>query len=66
MSIETKVSAAIKESGMTYRAISQKTSISYARLYAVMNGRGELRASEYLALCKLLRLDPRNAEGVTI
>ena len=58
MSVEEKMAVAIAESGMTLRAVSLKTGISYGKLIPSLKGRRELRADEFLALCRLLRLDP--------
>ena len=59
---EAIVAAAIKESGITIRAVSVKTGIPYGRLQPSVNGNRELRADEYLALCALLKIDPRAAQ----
>jgi lambda repressor-like predicted transcriptional regulator len=58
MTVEAKMAEAVESSGMTVRAVSVKTGISYSRLVPSLRGRRELRAEEFLALCKLLRLDP--------
>ena len=52
------IKSAIKESGMTMKAVSQKTNIKYAILEACVNGRREFRADEYLTLCSFFHLDP--------
>ena len=52
------MAAAVESSGMTVKAVCAKTGISYGRLIPSLKGRRELRADEFLALCKLLRLDP--------
>lgn len=58
MTVEEKMAAAVKSSGMTVMAVSAKTGISYGRLIPSLKGRRELRADEFLALCKVLRLNP--------
>ena len=58
MTVEQKMAAAVENSGMTFKAVSAKTGISYGRLVPSLKGRRELRADEFLALCKVLRLDP--------
>lgn len=57
-------SDAIKESGMTIKAVCEKTGIPYGRLYPSLKGVRELRVTEFLALCKVLRIDPYFAEEV--
>ncbi|MBR4702315.1 MAG: helix-turn-helix transcriptional regulator [Oscillospiraceae bacterium] len=59
MTPEERISKAIKESGMTVAAVSRMTGIDYNKLQPCMKGRRELRANEFLELCALLRLDPR-------
>lgn len=56
---EKKIANAIKESGMTIRAVSKKTGIPYGKLQPSLKGAREFRADEYLSLCALLNLDPR-------
>lgn len=59
MTVEERVANAIKETGMTLKAVSRKTGIAYNKLQPSMKGRRELRADEYLELCSLLGKDPR-------
>ena len=58
MSLETNMRSAIRESGMTIKAVSTKSGIPCSRMYQALSGRTELRANEYLTLCRLLNLDP--------
>lgn len=58
---ESIICAAIKEAGMTIKSVSRKTGISYGRLKPSMKGQRELRVDEFLALCALLKVDPRAA-----
>lgn len=58
---ESVIAAAIKESGMTIKAVSVKTGIPYGRLQPSVNENRELRADEFLRLCALFNLDPRVA-----
>ena len=62
---ELVISNAIKEAGMTIKAVSTKTGIPYGRLQPSMKGTRELRVDEYLALCALLNVDPRAASEGT-
>lgn len=56
---EEKIANAIKEAGMTIRAVSIKTGIPYGQLQPSLKGAREFRADEYLTLCALLNVDPR-------
>lgn len=55
---ESVIAEAIRESGMTIRAVSVKTGIPYGQLQPSIKGNRELRADEFLSLCALLKLDP--------
>ena len=58
MNPEIFVKNAIKSSGMTMKAISERTNIKYGILESCVNGRREFRADEYLILCSFFNLDP--------
>lgn len=60
------ISDAIEESGMTIKAVCTKADIPYGRLYSSLKGTREFRVSEFLALCRVLHLDPRVAEEVSV
>lgn len=49
----------IKQRGIKGSAISTATGISAGVLYPVMSGRRELRADEFLAICKFTGADPK-------
>lgn len=59
MSIEQRIAQEIKSAGVTVAWICRKTEIPRGRLYPSLNGDRELRADEFLSICRLLRLDPR-------
>ena len=46
----------IKESGMTMKAIAEKSGVNRANIYNKLKGRGEFTASEIVALSEVLRL----------
>lgn len=48
----------IKEKGIKGSAISAATGITAGVLYPAMQGRRELRADEFLAICKFTGADP--------
>lgn len=59
MSIERIIAEEVKKSGMTTAFICRKTGIKPGALYPALAERRELRADEFLALCQILNLDPR-------
>ena len=54
-----KIANAIKEAGMTIKAVSVKTGIPYSRLQPSLKGLREFRVDEYLTLCAFFGVDPR-------
>ena len=56
---EQKIANAIKEAGMTIKAVSVKTGIPYSPLQPSLKGLREFRADEYLTLCAFFGVDPR-------
>ena len=63
MTVEERVAARLKKSGVTKAALCRMTGISPGVLYPSMSGNRELRADEFLAICQALRLDPREVAG---
>lgn len=59
MSVESRIAEEIKKSGITIAAICRMTGIKPGALYPAVAGKRELRADEFLSLCQILRLDPR-------
>lgn len=49
----------IREKGIKGSAISTATGITAGVLYPAMQGRRELRADEFLAICKFTGADPK-------
>ena len=54
----------IKESGMTIKAIAEKSNIVRETLYNRLNGKGEFTASEIVALTKTLHLNKAERETI--
>lgn len=48
----------INETGITYRNVSKKTGIEYQRLMRIFNQNAVISASELIALCNVLGIDP--------
>ena len=62
MTPEQYIKREIKESGMTIKAVSRKTGISYSKLQPTVNGLRQFRTTDYLTICSLLGCDPRGFE----
>ena len=58
---ESIMANAVKESGMTIKAVSAKTGIPYGCLQPSLKGYRNLRVDEFLTLCALFKVDPRAA-----
>lgn len=58
---ELVISDAIKRSGLSIKAVSRKSRIPYNKLQPSLSGYRNLRVDEFLALCALLKVDPRAA-----
>lgn len=59
-----KLDEAIKNSGMTVKAIAEKSGILRETLYNRLNGRGEFTASEIVALTNTLRLTKKQRDEI--
>lgn len=59
MSIERCIAKEVKRRGMTIKAVSNMSGVPYSKLQPSLLGRRELRADEFLSICELLGLDPR-------
>ena len=56
--------AKIKDSGITMVALSSKTGILRETLYNRLNGKGEFKASEIMAISKALYLSNAERESI--
>ncbi|MGJ0961050.1 helix-turn-helix domain-containing protein [Faecalicoccus pleomorphus] len=59
-----KLKNKIEESGMTMKAISEKSGIVRETLYNRMNGVGEFTASEIVGLTKALKLSIEERDSI--
>lgn len=59
-----KLKNKIEESGMTMKAISEKSGIVRETLYNRMNGVGEFTASEIVGLTKALKLSIKERDSI--
>ena len=58
MNLEEKLSAAIKDAGLTISDVSEKIGIKGMHLSLCLAGKEELTVPEFLELCRLLKRDP--------
>lgn len=61
---EKKLDEAIKNSGMTVKAIAEKSGILRETLYNRLNGRGEFTASEIVSLTNTLHLTKKQRDEI--
>lgn len=61
MTAEQVLRSVVQERGIKVSHISQKTGIPYSRLLPSVQGKRELKADEWIALCVYLDLDPRDS-----
>lgn len=58
MELEKNLNAAIEEKGISIRSIAARTGIDEQLLYRCLRGEQRLKADEFLAICKVVGLDP--------
>ena len=54
----------ISKSGLTIVAIAEKTGVSRETIYNRLNGKGEFRASEMVALSKVLNMSKEDRDKI--
>lgn len=59
MSVEQAIAKVIDERGLKIKTVSERTGVKYSLLQPSLKGRRELRATELLAVCAFLHLDPK-------
>lgn len=60
MAIERKLSEYIKANGIKITSIAQRTEIDYQILCRCLQDKQPLKADEFLAVCKVLEVDPKD------
>lgn len=63
MEVGLRIAKKIKEMGVTVAAVCRRTGIAPGRLYPSLIGKRELRADEFLAICREFNLDPWEMAG---
>lgn len=53
------IERARRERGIPIAELARRIGVDRKRLWRVLNGRREMRVDEFLALCVVLRVDPR-------
>lgn len=60
MAVEKKLSEYIKGNGIKITFISERAGIDYQILCRCLNEKQPLKADEFLAVCKVLEVDPKD------
>ena len=63
---EKHIQTAIRGSGMTIKAVSDRTGIPYSHLQSSLRGNREMRADEYITLCIYFSLSPTSLLGFDV
>ncbi len=60
MAVENKLSEFIESKGISKQFISDKSGVDYQTLCRCLREKQPLKADEFLAICSVLEIDPRN------
>lgn len=60
MAVERRLSEYIRANGIKVTSISNRTGIDYQILCRCLNEKQPLKADEFLAVCKVLEVDPKD------
>lgn len=60
MAVEKRLSEYIKANGIKVVSISERTGIDYQILCRCLNEKQPLKANEFLAVCKVLEVNPES------
>jgi len=60
MAVERRLSEYIRANGIKVTSISDRTGIDYQILCRCLNEKQPLKADEFLAVCKVLEVDPKD------
>lgn len=60
MAVERRLSEYIKANGIKVTSISDRSGIDYQILCRCLNEKQPLKADEFLAVCKVLEVDPKD------
>lgn len=57
--IETNLNKFVEEKCINKQALAQKSGVDFQTLYRCLNGKQRLKADEFLAVCKVLEVEPQ-------
>ena len=60
MALEKKLAETIETKGISVRSIATRTGIDDQILYRCFRAEQRLKADEFLAICKVIEVDPRD------
>ena len=60
MELEQKLNTTIEEKGISTRSIATRTGIDEQILYRCLRGEQRLKADEFLAICKVIEVNPQD------
>lgn len=60
MDIEKKLNDYIADKCVKIQPLANKAGVPYQTLYRCLQGKQELKASEFLAVCTVLEVDPKD------
>ena len=60
MAVEQKLSEYIESKGVTKQFIAEKSGIDYQTLCRCLNEKQPLKANEFLAVCRVLEVNPED------
>lgn len=60
MELEKKLAETIDDKGISVRSIATRAGIDEQILYRCLRAEQRLKADEFLAICKIIEVDPRD------
>ena len=60
MDVEKKLNALIENKCINKQSLAEKAGVNYQTLYRCLRAEQELKASEFLAVCAVLEVDPKD------
>jgi len=60
MDVEKKLKDYIADKCVKIQTLANKAGVPYQTLYRCLKGKQELKASEFLAVCTVLEVDPKD------
>ena len=57
--VEEKLISFVEEKCINKQALAQKSGVDFQTLYRCLRGEQRLKADEFLAICRVLEVDPK-------